>query len=764
MKRLATLVTLCSIVLSSLFVALPAPAAAAIQAAVCTQPGQGAPTAQIAQRFRDAYNEAASVIGTTDPGPNGCVHQWGNAWTQDFLRGSERTNLMYQPAQDRVWRLYSDWLRKYFNNGHGGPGVYGAPLDNPHAAGPAGSVEQYFRGGAVGQAGFFRQRDGAPVRIVQGAILDAYRSVGGTSGYLGAPTSDEYGHNGAARSDFVNGSIEYRDGRALIMATGPSNPHQAPSQPKPVFTDVQVYSRPPLTVTAGDRVGAVVVARYEGGAGNIPCGLINLGKIGDGSIPFHDGSTGAWRSHNRAAAVGCIGELRPGQQARWDLPFSVPANAPLGITETGPFAPVYDGVAWSSLSISVSLRVIAPAPPPPSGRPVFDQVQVYSSPVLDVTAGDRVKATVVARYVGGAGNIPCGQMNLGRVGDQPARFRDDAAGWWDRSTWRNPARVAAVGCIGELRPGQQVRWDLGFSVPADTVPNIYETGPYAPVYDGVAWSEQSISVRLRISERNKVVVWIDGTGANLDGANTTKDQIKSNLQQNGLAVPVLTFSYTGGTLENARPFSCSDTLGDIDPHIRRLQFMLLDYSKAHPKTDFVLAGYSQGGMIAWAATTSQFNLRGLLKEQNSRISRVLLFGTMLGINHRVSGDNDKIDGLASWVLNGGCPNRGTADASVLVDSIHDLDVFGSPEENIATADKLFNEGTRVWSFMSDNAGEYFQRHHGLGVWGGNSAYLQRCDLGAHTQGYIKKPGAPGADAIYAVIPAFIRSGLWQPVC
>ena len=66
-------------------------------------------------------------------------------------------------------------------------------------------------------------------------------------------------------------------------------------------------------------------------------------------------------------------------------------------------------------------------------------------------------------------------------------------------TWRYPNRVAAVGCLGYLDPGEYARWDLQFHVPDDTPDGTYLTGVYAPVHEGTAWSGLRIPIRLRVS-------------------------------------------------------------------------------------------------------------------------------------------------------------------------------------------------------------------------------------------------------------------------
>lgn len=135
--------------------------------------------------------------------------------------------------------------------------------------------------------------------------------------------------------------------------------------------------------------------------------------------------------------------------------------------------------------------------PAPAGL-AFTQARTYSSPTVSVAAGGAVGVVVTARYVG-SWRVPCGRMNLGVRGDAPARFADYRSGWWPHSTWRSTNRVAAVGCLGHLDPGEYARWDLRFHVPADTPDGTYLTGVYAPVHEGKAWSAHRIPIRLRVS-------------------------------------------------------------------------------------------------------------------------------------------------------------------------------------------------------------------------------------------------------------------------
>lgn len=127
----------------------------------------------------------------------------------------------------------------------------------------------------------------------------------------------------------------------------------------------------------------------------------------------------------------------------------------------------------------------------------FDDIHVYSSDTLDVTAGGSVRAVVTARYTGSRA-IPCGVANLGVVGDGDARFVDDTSGRWPNSPWRSRSRVAAVGCSGNLNSGDHARWDLTFRPSLYTDDGTYQVGVFAPVWEGVAWSSVRIPIAVRV--------------------------------------------------------------------------------------------------------------------------------------------------------------------------------------------------------------------------------------------------------------------------
>jgi surface antigen len=140
-------------------------------------------------------------------------------------------------------------------------------------------------------------------------------------------------------------------------------------------------------------------------------------------------------------------------------------------------------------------------PPNRCSNPVtfpFDDVHVYSSNTLTVAAGDVVNATVTAHYVGTQA-VPCGNANLGVIGDAPAVYADYSAGFWPASPWRSSNRVAIDGCNGTLNPGNYATWKLRFKPPSDAPAGVRLTGNYAPIWEGVGWSDLSIPISLNVT-------------------------------------------------------------------------------------------------------------------------------------------------------------------------------------------------------------------------------------------------------------------------
>jgi hypothetical protein len=160
------------------------------------------------------------------------------------------------------------------------------------------------------------------------------------------------------------------------------------------FDSPQVFSSNTLTVAQGDHLTAVMRAHYVG-LQPIECGWANAGEQTDLAVQFRDDSAGAWpasawRSANRVAAVGCIGQLQPGGVGEWNFTFYVPASTTPGDYRLGDFGPIYDAPmgaapagAHSSVHVPISLHVVARAPAPTKPGParrVRGRLRLKSSP------------------------------------------------------------------------------------------------------------------------------------------------------------------------------------------------------------------------------------------------------------------------------------------------------------------------------------------------------------------------------------------------
>jgi len=296
------------------------------------------------------------------------------------------------------------------------------------------------------------------------------------------------------------------DGSAKGWSTSQITLSVRVSYGRPVFSNLEAFASNKVTVTAGDRVGVEVIGTYDGAAAWIPCGQLNLGVVGDQDARFRadSGAPGAWEQHgwrspNRVAAKGCIDGVGYGQKATWGIELDVPPQTPVGEHLIGTFSPVYDGYdreGWAKAKIPIYINVV-------ERRPVFDSLQAYSSNNVEVAPGDDVTIVVAGRYRGGAGNIPCGELNLGVVGDGLASFRDDAdlpGTTWEQHGWRSPNRVAAAGCNGEVRSDQEVQWHVKLYVPPDTPSGTYLVGTFAPVQDGQwgNWAASQIALSVTV--------------------------------------------------------------------------------------------------------------------------------------------------------------------------------------------------------------------------------------------------------------------------
>ncbi|WP_053386814.1 LGFP repeat-containing protein [Leucobacter japonicus] len=102
-----------------------------------------------------------------------------------------------------------------FLNAGGIAGYLGAPLSGSSSSAP-GMARQEFRGGVM----IWTKNIGTYV-VKSGAMLTAYRSVGGTSGALGSPTSWETKpRTGAAKQQFAKGAIYWSKQGAFSMTNG----------------------------------------------------------------------------------------------------------------------------------------------------------------------------------------------------------------------------------------------------------------------------------------------------------------------------------------------------------------------------------------------------------------------------------------------------------------------------------------------------------------------------------------------------------------
>jgi uncharacterized protein with LGFP repeats len=111
----------------------------------------------------------------------------------------ERGNVYWSPTYgSRV--VAGAILAKYLKSG--GPSKWGFPTTDELPA-PSDGRSQRFAKARI----YWSSKHGA--RVVFGAILARYRDLGGASGKLGMPTSDEYGISTGRRQDFGGGYITF---------------------------------------------------------------------------------------------------------------------------------------------------------------------------------------------------------------------------------------------------------------------------------------------------------------------------------------------------------------------------------------------------------------------------------------------------------------------------------------------------------------------------------------------------------------------------
>ncbi|HSH31246.1 MAG TPA: hypothetical protein VK963_01115, partial [Candidatus Saccharimonadales bacterium] len=135
------------------------------------------------------------------------VHSWGPGCIQDFAGGSwGRSALMAPGCGNAVYVMAGpEWT--YYEGTYRGSAsaIYGYPANDVHRWG-SGWVQD-LSGGQRGWNILMRGDWVGRIYNLRGAIWQKYREMGGTAGYLGFPTSEEYGWSGIVRQDFEGGSL-----------------------------------------------------------------------------------------------------------------------------------------------------------------------------------------------------------------------------------------------------------------------------------------------------------------------------------------------------------------------------------------------------------------------------------------------------------------------------------------------------------------------------------------------------------------------------
>lgn len=246
----------------------------------------------------------------------------------------------------------------------------------------------------------------------------------------------------------------------------------------PQFDSVNAYAGSTVSVTAGDQVRIVVVAKYRGPR-PIPCGEANFGTRNDTAVRFADTAAGLWpstpwRGSHRVAIVGCNGYLNPGEAARWELTFRPPLSTPSGTYQTGVFAPVWEGVAWSSLEIPLALRVQA----------AYDATFIDQRVTPLVEPGGVGSFSIALKNIGPA-SWHQGEVFLGTLND--ARFPYADSSW--ENAWRVKLREPTV------EPGETGHFDATFNVPSSVASNRIRQ-EFALVVEGKLWFARELGLYL----------------------------------------------------------------------------------------------------------------------------------------------------------------------------------------------------------------------------------------------------------------------------
>lgn len=267
-----------------------------VVAATCCAIGEGAPTASLRQAFADAVNRNKLNVRLPADDP---VQRAGNGWTQ-VLSAADGSGVRYLVAAGDdsavAWVVTGALLERYLALG-GPTGILGYPASD---ATPGG--RQMFQNGALAGAppkivsgpvlakwgilGYESGRAGPPIAestpfltfaatigvsqsfvngaiyalqsgpqaghafFVSGPMLAKYAALGGPSGPLGAPWSDDFQRDGRLQQEFEGGT--------LTLAPGASDPEAVFRERTPL-----VDARPSAAL-AGQRVRIAVGGFADG--------------------------------------------------------------------------------------------------------------------------------------------------------------------------------------------------------------------------------------------------------------------------------------------------------------------------------------------------------------------------------------------------------------------------------------------------------------------------------------------------------------------
>lgn len=155
--------------------------------------------------FVDAYNRKGGEYAVGNP--TNAVHSWGWGCNQDLSGGVyQRSALMQRNCSGPAYPVVgAQWAYIESHFGSSAPTVIGYPYNDPHRWGNGWA--QDFDGGSLGWTILVRGDSVGAVYKVHTGFRGAWINYQGVYGYLGFPTSDEYGWGTGSKQDFQGGSL-----------------------------------------------------------------------------------------------------------------------------------------------------------------------------------------------------------------------------------------------------------------------------------------------------------------------------------------------------------------------------------------------------------------------------------------------------------------------------------------------------------------------------------------------------------------------------